>query len=268
MTILRIDADRRWNDLARARRRRFRKPGCRPRETVYGAEPGLIPFGEAMPDQLVDPADYKSVIEHCHAQKIFPLYHQRATWAPTGYQWTQNGLNFCWAWGLGASMMDCGAAEGRPTRILSPVTLGWLVRWRNSGNYLADAVRGALERGIATMAFTPDPHDLSRKSFVEGWEADALENRLAEAWDADTSSKASAVRYAISILKTGRSLYIAYDWWGHALSCCGVVWDETQPNNLIWLLRNSHDEDDVIEMTGDRAVPDEIIGIRANRIAA
>jgi hypothetical protein len=72
------------------------------------------------------------------------------------------------------------------------------------------------------------------------------------------------IQHAISILWTGRPLYIAYNWWGHALECCGVRWDESVKYNIVWQIRNSHNEEDIIELTGDRGIPDESYCIRAS----
>ena len=221
--------------------------GALPRRTVYGQAPGIDPFGERFPDKLVQPADYKEVILDCHKKKIFPVYHQHVSWAPPGFQWDQDGLGFCWAWSLTGNLMDLRAREGKPTVLLSPVSLGWLVNWRNQGNYLESAIRGIKERGVCSMEYTPDPHSLNYRQYKEGWEEDALDHRLAEVWDLDNGSDARMIQHAISVLATGSSLHICYLWWGHALNCCGLRWDETKRNNLVWIIRNSHAEDDVIE---------------------
>jgi hypothetical protein len=39
-----------------------------------------------------------------------------------------------------------------------------------------------------------------------------------------------------------------------------IKWDESALNNIVWVLRNSHNENDVIELTGSRGVPDEAYG--------
>ncbi len=113
----------------------------------------------------------------------------------------------------------------------------------------------------------PDQHSRAYKQYADGWETDALQYRLAEAWDTDRSSEATMIRHCLSILATGTPLYIAYNWWGHALECVGLRWDESERNNLVWQSRNSHDEDDLIELTGAKAVPDEAYGIRATLTA-
>jgi len=237
--------------------------GALPRRTAYGSAPDLIPYGEAYPDRLIDPADYKEQIRMCHATAMFPLYHQHATWAPPGYEWNQDGLPYCWAWGLTAALMDCRAREGKPTVTLSPVSLGWLVNWASRGNYLESAIRGARERGVCAMEYTPDPHSRNHRNYRDGWEDNALKHRIAEVWDLDTRSNAAMIQHSITVLATATPLYIAYNWWNHALQCCGLRWDESQPYNLVWQIRNSHNESDIIELTGSRAVPDEAYGIRA-----
>ena len=236
-------------------------PGAFPRRTVYGRAPGLIPVGELMPDKLIQPSDYKEMIAECHADELFPLYHQRESWAPPGIAWEQDGLNYCWAWGCTAALMDLRSREGRATVHLSPVSLGWTVNWRNDGNYLESAIGGLRERGVCSMEFTPDPYSLRPNRFKAGWEADALKYRLGEVWDCDPQKM---IQHALTILATGTPLYIAYNWWGHALECVGLRWDERELNNVVWIIRNSHGEDDVIELTGTRGVPDEAYGLRAS----
>jgi hypothetical protein len=253
------DTDRQWRDMVSKTEAAL---GALPRRTRYGQHPSLVPLGE-YPDKLVDEADYKEVIEHCHAEKIFSLYHQRKTWGPPGFKWYQNGLPYCWAWSAAASLMDCEAREDSEVTLLSPVSLGWLVNWRQQGYYLDDTIAGMMSRGICEMRFTPDPHDPTPRKFVDGWEENALLHRVKDAWDADNSSQKSMIRYAISLLRTGIPCYIAYNWWRHALELVGLRWDESQVNNLVWQIRNSHGEDDLIELTGSQGVPDELYAIRS-----
>jgi len=237
-----------------------RPTGALPRTLQYGTEPGMIPFGEAYPDKLVDPKDYKEVIEHCHRERIFPMYHARTTWRPQGFRWNQNGLPYCWAWGSTGTFMNMLARSGLFKELLSPVSLGWTVGWRSRGNYLGDTIRAIQARGITPMSYTPDQHSRNPRTFKDGWEDAAMQNRLGEVWDSDPYN---IIQHAISQLSTGLSGgYVAYNWWGHALECVGVRWDESQRNNLVWVLSNSHNEDDFIELTGSRGVPDEYYTFR------
>lgn len=167
----------------------------------------------------------------------------------------------CWIWSLAGAYMTTQAIEGKTVKLLSPVSLGRIVDWRNVGNYLEDAVVGMRKYGLCEMEYTPNPHSRSPKTFKDGWEDNALQNRLGDTWDTPNDSIASRIQYMISILKTGTTIYNAHNWWGHATSVVGVEWDESQKNNLRVIERNSHNEDDLIELTGDRAIPDEMIGI-------
>jgi len=267
MPIYRIDCDKQWESLRnRSLALQRGEKGALPRRTIYGAAPGLIPFGEAYPDKLVDPKDYKEIVQRCHDKKIFPVYHQHNTWAPKGFRWNQNGLNYCWAWSLTGNFMDCQAVEGKRKVgdvILAPTSLGFTVGWKNAGNYLDSAIQGTIKRGIAPASHVPDFLSHNPKTFLPGWEEEAFKNRLSpdDVWDTDRNKM---IQHAITILSMGVSGYIAYNWWSHALGCVGVIWDESQTNNLVWQIRNSHDEDDIIEMTGSKAVPDELYGIRAS----
>jgi len=252
--------DKNWREL-------LGKPtGAMPRVSRYGgqlaAKMGLLPLGDS-PDELVKPADFKEVINECNEKQIFPEYHQRATWCPDGQPWNQDGLNYCWAWGCTSATMDCRAAEGKPTVQLAPVSLGWLVSWRNAGYFLDATINGAMEKGIAPASAVPGMHSRNPSSFADDWQTQALLYRPKEWWDTDKTSDLEMIRQCLTILKTGRSLYIAYNWWSHALNCCGMLWDESEPNNVVWRIRNSHNETEPIELTGSRGVPDEAYGVRA-----
>lgn len=240
--------------------------GALPRKTKYGDAPGLLPVGDYA-DMLVDPKDYKEVIQDCHEKKLFPMYHQNRTWAPPGFRWTQNGLNYCWSWSGIAAFMDLQAREGKRKlgdELLAPVTMGWLVNWRNAGNYLEDFIRGMIERGCATASCVPRPHSTSYKQYTDGWEETALQNRLAKDSVFDTDSR-NMLQHALSVLHTGTAGYSAWNRLSHAMSVDGLIWDETKYNNVIWVVRNSHDEDDYIEMHGRNAEPDEFFGLNASR---
>jgi len=140
-----------------------------------------------------------------------------------------------------------------------------LVNWRNSGYYCDRAIAGAREKGIAPVEYVPE-YQLNPNKFKPGWQQEALKYRPIEWWDTG-GTKQQMLKQVVSILATGRPLYVAYNWWGHALEMCGLVWDESKSYNLIFYLRNSHDESDVIAMTGYNAIPDEAYGVRACTIA-
>ena len=235
-------------------------PQCLPRRTRYASpearEMGLVPF-EEYPDEIVPWEAVPEVIARCHEEKIFPLYHQERSGLLT--KWDQDGYGFCWAYGLTAAVMGCRAVEGQEPVRLSPFSLGWLVGWRNRGYYCDQAIAGARDRGIAPVDCVPE-YALNPRQFNPDWEEAARLYRPLEWWDVATAAdRQTIVCQCLTILSAGRPLYVAYNWWGHALECVGLLWDS---GDVIWQLQNSHG-DGVIEIAGRRGVPDEAYGVRA-----
>ena len=236
--------------------------GALPRRTRYGsteaASLGLQPLGD-MPDKLLDPADFKEAIAYAHEHRVMPMYHQARSWAPDGFKYNQDGLPYCWTWSGTATLMDCRATEGKPTVPLAPVSMGWLVGWRSRGNYLESYIKGAREEGVAPAECCGgiNSHNRDPDDFDPAWKTERKKYRLDEVWDCDSRDM---VRHAVSCLCYGVPVYIAYNWWRHALELVGVRWDESQRNNVVWQIRNSHNEDDLIELTGSRGVPSEAFG--------
>jgi len=252
--------DSNWQALLGRTQTEDGAPQCLPRRSQYAspeaAACGLVPL-EQYPDQVIPWEKVPETIERCQREKIFPIYWlHRYLWKPE--DWYQDGLGYCWAYGLTASVVLARAAEGQPTVRLSPTSLGWLVGWRNRGFYCDEAIRGARERGIAPAEYAPEGV-LSPSKFKQGWEQEALRYRPLEWWDIRTGrSDRETIQQALTVLATGRALYVAYNWWGHALCCVGMLWEK----GAVWQLWNSHG-DGVIEIAGSRGVPDEAYGVRA-----
>lgn len=264
-----IYGDHNWQTLVDAHQSRTAdgSPECLPRKSRYGSgladRYGLIPMSD-YPTDLVPKSDWKEYINHCRQEQMFPEFYEHNTWCPEGTRWNQNGLRYCWAWSLTAALMDKIAHMGLPVILLGPTSLGGAVGWRNEGYYLDGAIDWAKKHGITPAEFLPDMLSINYRQFKTGWEDAALNFRPTEWWDTDRGAGVdSMISQCLTILGTGTSVHIAYGWWGHALCLDGLIWDETQKYNIRWVIRNSHDEDDHIEMTGDRGVPDEGYGIRA-----
>jgi hypothetical protein len=240
-------------------------PGYRPRKSVYGENSatkiGLYPV-DAVPDALIDLADMKEVIEECHAKKIFPKYHQFNTWAPDGeFASYQNGLNYCWGWSGTACLMDVEAIEDRETVMLAPVSMGYLVGWANAGNYLESFIKGAREEGIAPAQAKGFNDTTRSKSFWAQFSEQRKEHRLDGVWDCNNNAGDKVMlQHALSVLAYGRPLYIAYDWWGHALECVSMLWTENTYLNVTMEIRNSHGEKTLIKLDGSRCIFSEAYG--------
>lgn len=239
--------------------------GALPRRSVYGsaeaAALGLTPIHEA-PSPLVPKSEWQAVIEECHAKKIFPMYHLESSgvMAPG---WYQNGKRYCWTYGGTAALMARRAVEGQPPKRLNPVTQGYMVNWRNAGYYLDETISAMAERGVASFDVAPS-EDISECRRTESqWRPDGLNYRVSKVFDTNRAEGEEAlISQALTILRMGDPGYIAYNWWGHALTCMGMKWDTSARNNIVWLDFNSH-ADGLIELTGAKGVPDEFYGIAA-----
>lgn len=221
-----------------------------PRRELYGStaalEAGLSPI-EEVPDVLLQPDQYDEAIRLSHEQQSQPIYHMYDSWRPKGTRYNQGSLGYCWTWSGTGCVMSCRAMEDKDLVILAPVSMGYLVGWANRGNYLMSFITGAREQGICPG----DLNDSRRSATV--WNAVGRRNefQLDKVWDC---RKSVMTQHCISGLCYGRSGYIAYNWWGHALELVGI---RMVGGVLQWDISNSHNEPDVITLTGSRAVPDE-----------
>ena len=218
------------------------------------------------PDVLIPEGGYEEAIEYAHAQQIFPQYAQNNSWAPEWFQYNQNGLGYCWTWGGTACCMDLQQIHCQDVIKLAPVSMGFLVGWANRGNYLESYIRGARETGICA-AIDGNINDHRNRSSV--WDSQPRPVRLDKVWDIDTrSGDDKAVQMLLSCLCYGCPIYIAYNWWGHALEMVGLIWDKSKPRNLIYVIRNSHNESDFILLEGNKGIPDEMYAMVSLKLAA
>jgi len=253
-------------------------PGFLPRHTRYGDDLAvnkqhLYPVEDKV--ELIQWADLKEVLNRGHLLELMPMYHQARSWGPPGFRYNQNGIGYCWTWSGTACMMDLRAAEEKTTVLLSPVSMGYLVNWQDRGNYLEDYISGARNTGVAPISHVDgdiNSTDRNPRNYVDGWETERKKYRLNEIWDtnarAQDNGKTIVLHCATILATTARPIYIAYNWWGHALELVGMRWDESKKNNIIWIIRNSHNENDFIELDGSRGEPDEAYGFVSSVLAA
>ncbi len=229
--------------------------GVLERTVVYGSpeavEHGLRPFADAKPE-LIPWDDMEERINEANAKKQMPMHYLEDADAQPH---NQARTNLCWNYGLALTLEALRLMQHLSYRRLGGPSLGWLVGWKNRGYYLAATIKGAIERGIASAWFVPDGV-YTPATFKEGWEDDALNNRPLEFTDTDRTSERFMAQQCASLLVQGNPLYIAFNWWGHALTHMGVIWDTRYKHNLRWIAYNSHG-DGRIEMTGSKGVPDE-----------
>jgi hypothetical protein len=225
----------------------------------YAARPvgSFVPSVEAeAPNILVPESDYQDAIEYAHQRQVFPSYAQKASWAPDGFQYNQDGLGYCWTWGGTACCMDLQQIHAVDVIKLAPVSMGYLVGWANRGNYLESYIKGAREEGICA-AINGNINDHRNTRSV--WEGKPRPVKLAKVWDIDTrSGKERALQIMLSCLAYGCPVYIAYNWWGHALEMVALAWEPAKPYDVVFVIRNSHNESDFILLEGNKGIPDEM----------
>jgi len=252
MTIPRVISDTNWQVVPQ-------EFGVLPRFIDYGSpeaiKRGMLPV-EEFPDVLIPESEWKERIAEAHEKKTMPIHHFEASSVPAK---NQANTSFCWAYSMTSAVEVCRLHEAQPYRRLAPATLGWLVGWKNRGYYLSETIQGASERGIASSEFAPDGV-YNTSTFKAGWEEDALRHKPSEWFDLKAGGQMT--NYAVSLLLAGVPLYVALNWWSHALDIAGVLWDESQLRNLRWIYWNSHG-DGRIEIVGEKGIPDEAYGLRS-----
>jgi hypothetical protein len=161
----------------------------------------------------------------------------------------------CWTWSGTGCMMTTRACEDKDTQLLAPVSMGYLVNWSNSGNYLESYIKGAREQGVCPAKDWAEVNSTNRSK--KYWEEvnQRAKYRLDKVWDLRSSAM---TQHCISTHCYGRTIYGAWNWWSHAVELCGIRM--AADGKLEWLLHNSHNESDVIVLTGSKAVPDEAYG--------
>jgi len=234
--------------------------GVLPRFIEYGSPEalarGMLPV-EEFPDVLIPEDEWKERIAEAHEKKTMPIHHFEASNVPAK---DQALTRLCWAYGMTSTLEANHLYANNPYRRLAPATLGWLVGWQNQGYWLTETIQGAAQRGIASSEFAPDGVYNTRQ-FKSGWEEDALNNKPLEWFDLKSGS--TMVKYCVSMLLIGKPLYIAYNWWGHALMMAGIEWAEGELHHLKWIAWNSHG-DGRIELVGTKGVPDEAYAPRSS----
>jgi hypothetical protein len=254
-----IITDQNWQDAPQ-------QYGILPRYLTYGSpearEHGLTPFADNL-DALIPWDEMKERVNLANERRQMPIHYLEACKAKPH---SQGGTNYCWAYGLAMCLEALRPMESQEYCRLGPASLGWAVGWRNRGYYLSATIRAAMERGIAKAIYVPDATN-DRREFTPGWEGDALNHKPHEFTDTDRSSEKFMAQQCASLLVAGLPLYLAFNWWGHAIAGMGVEWDESEKHNLRWINWNSH-SDGRIEMTGSRGVPDEAYAVRVTTVSS
>ena len=256
--MVRLISDWNWQNVEK-------ECGVLPRYLAYGSPEmvrrRIIPVSD-QPSILVPEDEWKERINEANENRLFPIHHMEAANVQVK---SQGRTNLCWSYGIASCVEAHDLIQGQPYERLAPATLNHLTNWKNRGYWCSEALVGANKFGFATSEFADDGVYTNR-NFKAGWQANAPRHRPLEWWDTVGRdyghTEQAMVQQCVSLLLTPSPLYIAYNWWGHALMMAGLIWDEREKYNLRWVAVNSH-ADGRIELVGSRGVPDEAYGIRS-----
>lgn len=201
---------------------------------------------------LVPKADWEQAIRYAHEHQSMPAYHAYQ-WRPKGQKYNQNGLGYCWTWGGTGSVMSTRAKEDKELIFLAPVSMGYLVGWRNEGNFLGSFLKGARDDGICPAKTQNLQGMNNHTNRASEWPMQGERQRF-RLGDSIELSPDNMQQHCVSAILNGHTIYVAYMWWGHAVELVGYRY---QSGELQTLISNSHNEEDLIVLTGSRAVPYE-----------
>lgn len=175
--------------------------------------------------------------------------------------------NNCWTWGGTGCFMTLRCVLGLSQVFLAPVSMSYLVGGANRGNYLGSWLKGAREKGIVpvqggetSLEEWPKVSVNSTDRSVSFWgryDSHRANFRLDEVWDINTRSELQNAQECLTALTMSAPIYIAHNYWSHALQIECMAWDSSAPNNVLWGHLNSHNNNAVLWLEGSKGSPDE-----------
>lgn len=131
----------------------------------------------------------------------------------------QNGLGYCWMYGVVAGVMNRYACQGIPVPHLSatgPAAQG--KRWKNEGGWAGEAVRYIDEFGIPTVDTWPE-HYFKRDILTHEMELDAARHKIVEFEELESQNFDMAMSCLLDP-EGADPVTLGLMWWGHLV--CGV----------------------------------------------
>jgi hypothetical protein len=131
--------------------------------------------------------------------------------------------------------------------------MGYLVGWRNEGNYLGSFLKGARDDGIcpAETQSIGGMNDHRNRSSIWPMGGDRELYLLGDSIELNPDNMQ---QMCVSACCNGYTIYVAYMWWGHAVE---LVAYRYRGGELQTIISNSHNETDYYVLTGSKAVPYE-----------
>ncbi len=180
--------------------------GTLPRTTQYGSLPyaaamdvALIPWNE-MPDRIAKQQKLESSLWHL--------------WKQCGMGALNQGqYSLCWAFSSTGAVMLERVVQGAPLVVLSASSLAMpLVGFRDTGYYVEEALKGAVQQGIASTDFVP-MLTTRQADFKVGWQKDAAKNKVTQWGDVPQRS----AQVMLTLLLNNQPVPVGLNWWGHSV---------------------------------------------------
>lgn len=228
--------------------------GCLPRRSEIGEAEYCAVFADAVP--LIPKDEWPGRIAAMAGR--FP----RALIEDTPIvSMSQNGLPYCWAWGLAQAMMAVRAQQGQDYIEFAPESLGAVVSFRKQGFYPERAIKWAAENGVCTRQYVP-LHSINPSRYGDGWQENAKLHRPTEWFDLGGRDMWSET---VTALLLGFPIYVGYNFWSHA-----VMLDELVIVNgeICVSGPNSWGRDQRFILKGSRKIPSQAFAPRTGTWSA
>lgn len=171
----------------------------------------------------------------------------------------QKQTNYCWAFATVRAVEMIRAKQGQTWIDLSPASIAAQIKnYRNLGGWGKEALDWIRAKGITPTRLWPDT-TWNNKSLANAQSrAEALKYRVTE-WFEPAGNTLDQV---VSCLLMGIPVSVGYDWWGHQVLACDLVWLDNAPALRILNSWGNWGEEGWGILQGSRAVPNDCVAPR------
>lgn len=213
---------------------------------------------DAFPSELVYPeSEWQARAQELESQKSRLSDIAVAAGVPV---LDQQSTNYCWCFGPVGALMFVRAVMGQPMVALSPASVGGpITNFRNVGGWGEDALQWMAEHGVVPSAPWPATA-IDKRYWTQANQALAKDYRVTEWWRLQPRNLGQLV----SCLLRRIPVAVGYNWWGHEVLACDVVYT----NGKIGIrIRNSWGDvpgypNGFAILQGNKMLPDDAVAPR------
>ncbi len=223
--------------------------GALPRKSQIGSLTYARPYAEVI--DLIPESKYGEYYEQMKGK--FPRQRKEKYNPALQYQGPHP---LCWAYAL-AQHLECVRAKENLMYIqLAPESITGVCGYQDIGYYLDKALGWITESGMAPRSLVPQ-YNLNESSWDKTYKERARDFIPLERFDLGTKDMWAEIMTA---LLTGDSVYLAYNWWRHALNAEELVLEDNEYK--LWL-PNTHGAGQDVLLSGSKKIPDEAYVVRS-----